>query len=189
MIAERQRHTADLENRLSDLRAQADERAARDGSSHLRELQAAADRIVGTSGTVAVSGPGVLVSLTDAPDADPGSSDNRIQDIDVQAVVNELWAAGAEAIAINGQRLVTSTAIRNAGGAVLVNFRVLTSPYRIQAVGNADALRKALESSEIARRFRDWRDIYGLGFTISRENDLQVPAFAGTLRYRYAKPI
>jgi uncharacterized protein YlxW (UPF0749 family) len=188
VITERQRYTADLEKRLAALRAQADELASRDGSSQLNELQAAAAQIAGTSGTVAVSGPGVVVTLTDAKDAQPGSADDRIQDVDVQAVVNELWAAGAEAVAVNGQRVVASTAIRNAGGAVLVNFRVLTSPYRIQAVGNRDRLRSALDASDIARRFADWRDIYGLGFSIADEGRLQIPAFEGTVRYRYAKP-
>ena len=188
VVAERQRHTADLEKRLSDLRAQADELAALEGSSQLKQIQADAQLIATLSGTVAVMGEGVVVTLTDAEDAGPGSTDDRIQDVDIQAVINELWAAGAEAIAVNGERLVGGTAIRNAGGAVLVNFHVLTSPYRIRAVGDAARLFTTIDGSATARRFRDWHDIYGLGFDLSREDRLDLPAFGGAVRYRYAKP-
>ena len=84
-------------------------------------------------------GRGLRLVLTDAPSDDPDVVDPslRVQDVDLQVVVNGLWAAGAEAIAVNGQRLTAMTAIRSAGDAVLVDLVALSSPYTVEAVGDA----------------------------------------------------
>jgi uncharacterized protein YlxW (UPF0749 family) len=190
IVAQRQQRAQQLEARLSELRAQA-AALAEGGSSALQAARAATDRIASLSGTTAVHGPGLLVKLSDAAgaDKDTAQSDNRIQDVDIQAVVNTLWSAGAEAISVNGQRLVSTTAIRNAGGAVLVNFRVLTSPFRISAIGDPDVMESILDASDISKRFRAWEQIYGLGFSVSTERDLQIPAYSGSLAFRYARPV
>ena len=67
-----------------------------------------------------------------------------------------------------------------------MNFRVLTSPYLISAVGDPAAMRPTFERSDIAKRFRAWEQIYGLGFSIEQPSDIQIPAFAGSLNFRYA---
>jgi uncharacterized protein YlxW (UPF0749 family) len=189
IVAERQQRTAVLEARLAQLRAQVASLAASAGSTTLQELQAAMDQIGAVSGTTALSGPGIVVRLTDASGGDQSANpaDGKIQDVDIQAVVNALWGAGAEAIAVNGQRLVSTSAIRNAGSAVLVNFRVLTSPYLISAVGDPAAMRPMFEGSDIAKRFRAWEQIYGLGFSVEQPSNIQIPAFAGSLHFRYAR--
>ncbi|MGZ4120687.1 MAG: DUF881 domain-containing protein [Actinomycetota bacterium] len=188
-VAERQRHTAELETSLGQLRAQLT-RLAETGSTQLREIHSAVDRIEGASGTTDLTGPGIVVRLADASDAGQTTqNDNRIQDVDIQAVVNALWAAGAEAIAVNGQRLISTSAIRDAGGAVLVNFRVLTSPYSVSAIGDTGAMRKTFEASDIARRFHAWQQIYGLGFDVMTESRVQIAAYQGVLHFRYAQPI
>lgn len=192
VVEARQRRAADLERGLASLRARADVLAERSAQRALTELRRASERIAALSGARAVSGPGVVVVLRDASGAersqDPDDADFRIQDLDVQAAVNALWAAGAEAIAVNGQRVVATTAIRNAGGALLVNYRVLTSPYRVAAIGDRERVRARFERSEAARRFRGWADIYGLGFEVRAQGRLELPAFTGVLRYRYARP-
>lgn len=147
------------------------------------------------TGGVAVHGPGLVVRLDDAPDV---STDNttsrggqlgagRIYDRDVQDVVNALWAAGAEAITINGQRLTAQTAIRSAGEAVLVDFRPLSPPYVLRAVGNVDAMEPAFADGATARRFTTWTSLYGIGFDISRAQDLRLSA-AGAPDLRVAHP-
>ena len=187
IVADRQRVTAGLESRLAQLRAQLAAIAARGGSVTLQELQSATERIDAASGTTDVTGSGLVVRLSDASsDQSSNPADSKIQDVDIQAVVNALWAAGAEAIAVNGQRVVSTTAIRNAGGAVLVNFRVLTSPYVVSAIGDVPAMRTSFDASAIARRFRSWQQIYGLGFSIEQPGDIQLPAFGGILHFRYA---
>lgn len=138
------------------------------------------------TGGVPVRGPGLVVTLDDAPNAGSGGAtdrggqlgDGRIYDRDLQDVVNALWAVGAEAIAINGQRLTAQTAIRSAGEAVLVDFRPLSPPYVVRALGDVDRMEPAFADGETARRFQTWTSLYGLGFRIGRGADLRLPAAA-----------
>jgi uncharacterized protein YlxW (UPF0749 family) len=150
-----------------------------------RGRQAAADvaALELVSGTVAVVGPGVVVTLRDASGS-AGSSDGRggqpgqgrIYDRDVQEVVNALWAAGAEAISVNGQRLTSLTAIRSAGEAVLVDLRPLSPPYVLRAVGDPDALEPAFVDSATARKFQTWTSLYDIGFEVDRAKELRLGA-------------
>lgn len=146
------------------------------------------------SGAVAVHGPGILVTLDDAPNAAGGTGgrggqtgDGRVFDRDLQDVVNALWAAGAEAVSINNQRLTVQTAIRSAGEAVLVDLRPLSPPYLLRAVGQADTLEPAFVDSATARRFQTWTSLYGLRFQVRRVGDLRLPA-AGLPDLRLARP-
>ncbi len=111
----------------------------------------------------------------------------RIYDRDVQDVANALWAVGAEAITVNDQRLTAQTAIRSAGEAVLVDFRPLSPPYVLRAVGNVDAMEPAFADGPTARRFTTWTSLYGIGFTVTRGQDLHLPA-AGAPDLKVAKP-
>jgi uncharacterized protein YlxW (UPF0749 family) len=134
---------------------------------------------------VAVSGPGLRVTMDNAPPAahsDPvGGSDQValagiVQDGDLQLVVNALWASGAEAISINGQRIGATTAIRQAGDAILVDLRPVTTPYEVSAIGDPDDLRNAFletpEASSLAGLSRD----YGVVFEFARADELDLPA-------------
>lgn len=116
-------------------RLRADLLAADDGSRESEEL----DRLAREAGTTELVGPGLTVTMDDAPDAEPGSL-NRVLDRDLQAIINELWRAGAQGIAVNDQRLVETSAIRGAGDAILVNYHPLTRPYVISAVQRDDQL-------------------------------------------------
>lgn len=137
------------------------------------------------TGTVAVHGPGVVVTLDDAPGragrASPRggrAGDGRVYDRDLQDAVNALWAASAEAVSINGQRLTGLTAIRSAGEAVLVDLRPLSPPYVVQAVGDPDAMEPGFADSPAARRLTTYRSLYGLGFDVRRADRLDLPAAA-----------
>ena len=189
VVAERQKNTAALEDRLAELRAQLAAITASAGGNALNSIRSAMSAIEAASGTVALAGPGIAVTLSDAVGADGSvnSADSRIQDVDLQDVVNALWNAGAEAISINDQRLVETSAIRNAGNAVLVNFRVLTSPYVVDAIGDPTSMRATFEASDIARRFKTWEQVYGLGFSIEQPSVLNIPAYTGSVRFRYAQ--
>ena len=153
-----------------------------------RALSAQVSALELATGQTAVRGPGIVVTLSDAAQAASGDGDGngrggqlgdgRIYDRDVQDVVNALWAAGAEGVAINGQRLTALTAIRSAGEAVLVDFRPLSPPYRISAVGDVDSLEPAFADSPTARRFVTYTSLYGLGFTTRRADRLTLPASA-----------
>jgi uncharacterized protein YlxW (UPF0749 family) len=145
---------------------------------------------------VPVTGPGLLVTLANADpkaDADPvgGTPEEeargRVQDGDLQVVVNALWAAGAEAVSINGQRLGPATAIRFAGEAVLVDFRPVTNPYEISAIGDPDNLQRDFLESPDVRDLAVISEIYDLRFDFVREDELTLPA-ASTPELRSAAP-
>ena len=138
------------------------------------------------SGAAAVSGPGLEVTLGDATGG--ASNRNRVLDRDLQAVVNALWAAGAEAVAVDGQRLTASSAIRQAGDAILVNFTPVSTPYRVQAVGDPVAIETAFASSATAAQMRSFSQLYGLRFDYSRQKELRLPA-AAEETLRYARPV
>lgn len=148
------------------------------------------------AGAVATTGKGVVVTLDDASDAQdpvggdpraPNSDAERVRPIDVQILANGLWAAGAEAIAINGQRLTSLSAIRGAGDAILVGFRPLAPPYRIEAIGNPNGLRTQLADSAAGSYLAFLQQNVGLRVSVSGADDLTLPG-AGPLRLRYAKP-
>jgi uncharacterized protein YlxW (UPF0749 family) len=139
------------------------------------------------SGATAVAGPGLLVIVDDAP-ATASTTRNKVQDRDLQGVVNALWAAGAEAVAINDQRLTASSAIRQAGDAILVNFTPVAAPYRVQAVGDPVAVETSFASSRSAGQMRSLAQLYGLRFDYSRQSTLRLPA-AAEETLRYARPL
>ena len=113
----------------------------------------------------------------DRPEHRPASGGNvsRVLDVDLQGVVNGLWASGAEAIAVNGQRLTGLTTIRAAGGAILVDFRPVTSPYEIAAIG-PDDMEQRFNDSPPAKAIRDLANQYGLDFSTRSQDDLRLPA-------------
>ena len=132
-----------------------------------------------------VTGPGTVVTLEDSPDArrpdDPSQPDlGRILDRDIQLTVNGLWQAGAEAIAVNGQRLSARTAIRAAGGAVLVDYRPLVPPYRVEAVG-PPSMEKAFGDGPAGTALASLRDTYGIRFDVTGESSISLPAATSTL--------
>ena len=129
------------------------------------------------AGTAPVMGPGLRIVLADAQAAaaDPENLDLRVQDVDLQVLVNGLWAAGAEAISINGQRVDGTTAIRSAGSAVLVDLVPLVEPYTVDAIGNAAALQTKLALSSAGQHIATLRATYGIGVTISSQTRLQLP--------------
>ncbi|NUU17720.1 DUF881 domain-containing protein [Cellulomonas humilata] len=129
------------------------------------------------SGVTAVTGPGLRLELTDAPSDNPDEEDPelRVQDVDLQVVVNGLWAAGAEAIAVNGQRLTAMTAIRSAGDAVLVDLVALSSPYTVEAVGDAAGMQTELARASAGQHLATLRTTYGIGVQMTSQSRLELP--------------
>jgi uncharacterized protein YlxW (UPF0749 family) len=140
-------------------------------------------------GAVAVEGTGVRVILDDAPDSHAAGSDGSgvIVDSDLRAAVNGLFIAGAQAVSINGQRLTAQTAIREAGGAILVDFRPLSPPYTIDAIG-PPSLGSTFSGSETGQLFVTDHQLYGLGFAVDDHQRLTLPSAANVVVH-YAKPL
>ncbi|MGH8892011.1 MAG: DUF881 domain-containing protein [Actinomycetes bacterium] len=138
------------------------------------------------TGAGAVEGPGMVVRLSDAGAADDAAdldartgtdSEGRVSDRDLQTVVNEVWAAGAEAVAVNEQRLTALSAIRAAGEAILVDFRPLNPPYVIRAVG-PPAMRTSFVEGFGGSYLQVLRD-YGIDHEVEDDDTLRLPASAG----------
>jgi len=186
-IVERNEEAAALQEEVTALSAQlAALQAALVGSGSTALREAAAEGAV-EAGQLPVTGPGLRVELADAPAADPdaGDDDARVQDVDLQIVVNGLWSSGAEAIAINGQRVTSTTAIRSAGSAVLVDLVPLSGPYRVEALGNPVDLQTGLARDTAGQLLTALRTTYGIGVDISRQDSLSLPG-AGQVTLRYA---
>jgi len=143
------------------------------------------------AGRVAVTGPGVTVQLWDAP-ADVPRPDWVTNDYlvvhqqDLQAVINSLWAGGAEAMTLQGERVITTSAFRCVGNVLRLHGQIYSPPYVVQAIGDPEQLLEALESSPEVQRYKDYVDAIGLGWSVDEESELALPAYAGGSGLRYA---
>lgn len=139
-----------------------------------------------------MTGPGVVVTLRDSPRSPEPEEDPYpflVHDVDIQTLVHELWASGAEAISVNGQRLVTRSPIRCAGPIVLINGVKVGGPYEVRAIGPADQMAGALR---MPGGFRDnLQPLFETGgdVEISVSDEVVVEAFTREADYRYAKPV
>lgn len=129
------------------------------------------------AGVMPVTGRGLRLVLTDAPSDDPDVVDQslRVLDADLQVIVNGLWAAGAEAIAVNGQRLTSTTAIRSAGDAVLVDLVALSSPYTVEAVGDPVGMQTELARARAGQHLATLRTTFGIGVQTTSQSKLELP--------------
>ena len=157
-VEARQARGDELAREVSALGQQIQDAQSAALSSQASQLSAELDRLRLLTGEVAVTGPGLVLTVDDAPDArtQSGSGDprdaggfpkGRVTSFDLQVLCNGLWQAGAEAMSINGQRLTSRSSIRFAGDAILVDYRPLIPPYAITAVGDGRELQTAFASS------------------------------------------
>ncbi|KPI28080.1 protein of unknown function DUF881 [Actinobacteria bacterium OV320] len=157
-----------------------------------------ADLVGILSGAVEVHGPGVKLVVDDAKEATTGGDGNpretsgfsdtgRVRDRDMQRVVNGLWASGAEAVSVNGQRLTALSAIRAAGEAILVDNKPLVPPYTVLAVGDGKSLSTRFQNSADGLYLNALQENYGIRTAISVADDLRLPA-APSVIVRTAQP-
>jgi uncharacterized protein YlxW (UPF0749 family) len=181
---------AEVENLEADnaeLRGEVEDVAVEQARSEVEQLERPA-------GMLPASGPGLIVTLNDAPQDrldDPGVDVNLlvVHQQDIQAFVNALWAAGADAISLQGQRLISTTGIKCVGNTVVLEGVPYSPPYRIEAIGDPDALEAGLDDSRSVEIYREYVDAYGLGLAVDRAYDLDVPGYEVTPRLRWAEPL
>ncbi|MET9502719.1 DUF881 domain-containing protein [Streptomyces sp. NPDC006622] len=150
------------------------------------------------AGAVEVHGPGVKLVVDDAEEASTGgdgdpretsgfSDTGRVRDRDMQRVVNGLWASGAEAVSVNGQRLTALSAIRAAGDAILVDNKPLVPPYTVLAVGDGEKMSTRFQDSADGLYLHALQENFGIRTAISVEKEIRVPA-APSVIVRTAQP-
>ena len=189
-VKARQAETDEMQKRADDLRDQVTrQREAALAGTDTGALRALESR----AGVVKVRGGGVQIRLIDAPDqVDPVTGKatrnlGKVQDRDLQLVCNQLWHDGAEAIAINGERLTATSTIRTAGQTILVDFRPITSPYQVDAIGPGD-LDKRFSGSSTGQLFRDLVADYRMQVSVKAQGNLTLPAAADP-QLHFAAPV
>jgi uncharacterized protein YlxW (UPF0749 family) len=191
LIERQQQETAELRRQVQDLRKRVQDLtdASVGRQQGATQRRADLDAALLGAGLVALRGPGVKVTLDDSQLKDAPSGDVNdlvIHSQDVQAVVNALWRSGAEAVAINGQRLVATSAVLCVGNTLLLNGTVYSPPYVVNAVG---ADRERFESDALVKQLKSDASAFGLRLAVSKESSLEVPAFTGPTKSRLARPV
>lgn len=175
---------AELATTVAGLRAEVD-RLAQEVSSLDDSAAPQLDELATQADLTAVHGPGVTVTLSDAPLSvkPPGVDDELliVHEQDIAAVVNALWRGGAEAMTIQGQCVTVHTGIKCVGNTVLLHGVPYAPPYVITAIGDPDSLEAALTASEYLKIYREYATAYRLGYDQWREADVTLPGFAGVL--------
>lgn len=148
-----------------------------------------------SAGVDPMTGPGLVVTLNDAQrDAegrfprDASPDDLVVHQQDIQAVLNALWSAGAEAVQMQDQRIIATSAPRCVGNTLLLNGRTYSPPYVVTAIGDAGAMQAALSAAPLVTLYKQYVLRFGLGYTEEPKKDVDIVGFTQPVRMRYAKP-
>ena len=183
------------------LRAQRNElaqevEALTDELSHtgVSAAQKRVDELRVPAGLAAMSGPGLTVELDDAPAETIESSGVEpdflvVHQQDIQAVANAMWAGGAEAMTIQGQRVISTTGIKCIGNTVVLHGIPYSPPYVITAVGDPASMLTAINESPYIDIYLDYAETYDLGWDVLPHSRVELPAYEGSLELEYARPV
>ncbi|WP_326698611.1 DUF881 domain-containing protein [Streptomyces sp. NBC_01754] len=196
LIQQRSENNAELDASTAAVRADIDALARRDDRSTEAE-DAKLDALEKAAGTTKLGGAALTVTLNDAPPdatANPGYPEPQPNDLvihqqDLQAVVNALWEGGARGVQVMDQRLISTSAVRCVGNTLILQGRVYSPPYRITAVGDRSALRKALDDSSAIQNYQLYVKAYGLGWKVEEKDQVTLPGYSGTVDLHYAQPV
>lgn len=193
LIAAEQQRAQQLERQVEELAEQvnAHEASAAQGANELDDLRDEVAEMAVPAGLAPVRGPGAVVTLDDSLSDWDGTGDPNdfiIHEEDLRAVVNALWAGGAEAMAINGQRVLSTSAIVCVGTTLRLNGAYYTPPYDIAVIGEPDELIEELQRDAAVGRFMSAVEDFDLGFDIETEETLQVPGQPGGTALEAALP-
>jgi uncharacterized protein YlxW (UPF0749 family) len=191
LLQERAQRVDGRRDEARDLRADIDELSARAKGPGIGKLRNQIDDLERPSGLTALTGPGIRVSLTDAPKTvDAPDVDPRflvVHQQDIQAYVNALWAGGAEAVTLQGQRLIATTGIKCVGNTVVLDGIPYSPPYVIEAIGDQAGMQTSLATSFETVTYAEYAEKYQLGLDIETVGALKAEAYAGAVSLRYAR--
>jgi uncharacterized protein YlxW (UPF0749 family) len=174
---------------LTALQAEVDEltRTSTSDNAEIEALKARADALAPEAGRTPVTGPALTVTLNDSKLGSDELPDGfTVDDIvvhqqDVQAVVNALWANGAEAMMLMDQRVITTSAVRCVGNTLILQGRVYSPPYVISAIGDVPAMRKGLDADKQVRIYREYVSAVGLGYQVRTQASASFPGYVGSI--------
>lgn len=186
MYMSEQQKNSSLQDQISQMQSTIDnyrESIEQTGSAY-KGMEADLLRAENLAGLTDVYGPGITVTLSDAKKIDPNAPAEYfiIHDSDVRSLVNELLAAGAEAIAINGERVVSTTAIRCVGPVIIVNNSRRAAPFVVEAIGDSATLESAINmTGGVLSELRNWN----IGVTIQKSDRIDMKAYSGSVTFKH----
>jgi len=181
-----------LKVQLAELRAELDKIQANAStqSGTAKDLQARIDELKVVAGLKERTGDGVTITLDDARSTVNAKDIEKsiCHNTDLTDIVNQAWRGGAEAIAVNDERIVGSSSIYCVGSTIMVNGTLMSPPFSVVVIGPQNELLATYDDPTQLRDIKQRRDVYGLGFRVSRATGLRVPPYRGALNVRYATP-
>lgn len=192
LAAEQSDRVERLQADIAELNADIDELSLGQQNAELTRLDRQVAQLEMPAGLTPVEGPGLTVVLEDAPEEsrDAAGVDPRsviVHQQDIQAVVNALWAGGAEAMTLQGQRVISTTGIKCVGNTVILHGVPYSPPYRVSAIGDTAGMFSALGDSAYIRAYLQAVKDYRLGWEVVPEPLIEAPAYEGSLELRYAE--
>jgi uncharacterized protein YlxW (UPF0749 family) len=198
LVAAKEREVQQVREAVADVRREVDAATGTNDvpatatGTDVGSVRSEADALLAPTGLTAVRGPAVTVVLTDAPResrslplapwvAEPTPDDLVVHQQDVQAVVNALWAGGAEAMTIMDLRVTALTAVRCVGNTLMLQGNVFSPPFKITAVGDTERLLDALATDPGVKLFRRYVEAYHLGYEVDVAADVVLPLYSGRI--------
>lgn len=195
LVRDAQQSVDRLSSQRDALSSQIDSTHGRSSDLALTAMLARAAELTAAAGLDAVHGPGLVITLTDAQrdangrfprDATP--DDLVVHQQDIQAVLNALWSAGAEAVQMQDQRIISTSAPRCVGNTLLLNGRTYSPPYTITAIGDVTAMKSALAAAPLVTLYKQYVIRFGLGYTEQTSSDVQIVGHTEPVRMQFAQP-
>jgi len=195
LVREAQASVESLSAERDRLATQIDSTHGRSTDTALAAMLAKAAQLASVAGLDPVHGPGLVVTLTDARrDAngrfprDASPDDLVVHQQDIQGVLNALWSAGAEAIQMQDQRLIATSAPRCVGNTLLLNGRTYSPPYVVTAIGDPEAMQAGLDEAALVTLYRQYVVRFGLGYNEEVRSDMEVVGHSDPVRMSFATP-
>lgn len=188
-----QKEQNDLKAQLQDLRVQLDQIQANAAtqSGATSELQTRIAELRAQAGLTSLVGDGVIVQLDDSHTVVAGATnlDQAIcHSTDLTDILNTAWRGGAQAIAVNAQRVVATTSVYCVGSTIMVNGTLMSPPFNIAVIGPQNRVLGGFDDPRQLKDIKARRDVQGLGFRVTRASAINVPAYDGALTIRVAVP-
>ena len=178
-----------LENNLIDIQSEIEEITNGTIRSEIESTQVKIQQLSPVAGFTSMVGPGLVITLNDAPQVDLSIPENERPDVndllihqeDVQSVVNALWAGGAQGVSLMGKRVIATSAVKCVGNTLLLHGKVYSPPFRIEAIGDVTKLTKSLRNDPNVAILQDYVDLFGLVYEVQRATLIELQPYEGSL--------
>jgi uncharacterized protein YlxW (UPF0749 family) len=196
VVRQQRQRTDDLQQQVATLTREVDRLGKSVDDAQVSAVQRQVAALRGPAGFEEVHGPAITVVLSDAPEEEIDRAVEKgevtadqlvVHQQDIQAVVNALWAGGAEAMTLQKQRVVSTTGIKCVGNTVVLHGVPYAPPYEITAIGDLGSLQLSLDASDYIEGYKTYVTAHNLGYEVSTDPDVTMPAYDGTSDLRYAE--